>query len=89
MPRPRNYVARSPLMRKGGAHIESKTGKRVRERLALEDALDEWFDEEPDNNEEDNKGEQLAPLCFFTDNISEAITGISILYDLKKRSVLI
>lgn len=65
MPRPRNYVARSPLMRKGGAHIESKTGKRVRERLAVEDALEEWFDEDTDNYKEDEKGEQLAPLSFL------------------------
>lgn len=41
MPRSRNHAARSALLRKGGPHIKSKTGQRVRARLDLEDALDE------------------------------------------------
>ena len=72
MPRQRNYVARSPLMRKGGAHIKSKTGQRVRQRLLLEDTLDEWYENNEVNTQEDKNGEPMAPHdvlsreCFLT-----------------------
>lgn len=56
----RNPVARSPLLRKGGAHVESKTGQRVRARLATNTAIDEWLDErEQDDGSE--SGEPLLP----------------------------
>jgi len=42
----RNPVARSPLLRKGGAHVKSKTGQRVRARLTTYDAYNEWEGEE-------------------------------------------
>jgi len=70
MPRQRNYVARSPLMRKGGAHIKSKTGQRVRQRLRLEDTLDEWYENNEANTQENKNGEPVAPhdvlsrVCF-------------------------
>lgn len=42
----RNHAARSPQMRKGGAHTQSKTAKRVRERLDLELEVEEWLEED-------------------------------------------
>lgn len=48
MPKPRNYIARSPLMRKGGVHSESKSGQRAQSRHELDAAIDEWFDSPPD-----------------------------------------
>ncbi len=60
MPRERNYVARSPLLRKGGVHTESKTGSRVRQRLKVEDAVDEWY-ENTLIELEDNKEEEGSP----------------------------
>lgn len=35
VPKPRNPVARSPLLRKGGAHGKSRSAKRRAERIAL------------------------------------------------------
>ncbi len=67
MTRPRDWVARSPLMRKGGAHVKSKTGKRMRARLDLDDALCEWCEEDESDINEKKKtdGEPMAPrsLC--------------------------
>jgi len=74
MPRPRNPVARSPLLRKGGAHVKSKTGQRVRSRLSMEDAIDEWYETtESDINDKeqqegeacDNGGQAPRPLLDF------------------------
>ncbi len=42
---PRNPVARSPLLRKGGAHQETKTSQRRNARQALEGQLDDWREE--------------------------------------------
>jgi len=42
---PRNPVARSPLLRKGGAHQESKTNERRNARQALENQLEDWRDD--------------------------------------------
>ena len=39
---PRNPVARSPLLRKGGAHQGSKTAQRRIARRAMESLLDDW-----------------------------------------------
>ncbi len=41
----RNPVAQSPLLRKGGAHTESKTGQRVRDRMKVSSAIEEWLEE--------------------------------------------
>jgi len=42
---PRNPVARSPLLQKGGVHEESKTAKRQQNRQALNAQLDDWREE--------------------------------------------
>lgn len=60
----RNHAARSPLMRKGGVHVQSKSGKRVRERLATELEVEGWLGEIEDNLEE-NDGEHGLPFCFM------------------------
>jgi len=63
----RNHAARSPLMRKGGAHVQSKTGERVRERLDLEFEVEEWLDEisdEIDNDNEEKDGEHGFSIYF-------------------------
>lgn len=69
MPRQRDYVNRSALMRKGGPHIKSKTGQRVRARIELSEALYESeneFDEEHEfeTNKNEN-GEPEAPHSFM------------------------
>lgn len=42
---PRNPVARSPLLRKGGAHQETKTNQRRNARQALDGQLEGWREE--------------------------------------------
>lgn len=42
---PRNPVARSPLLRKGGAHQDTKTSQRRNARHALEGQLEDWREE--------------------------------------------
>ncbi len=42
---PRNPVARSPLLRKGGAHQESKTNQRRDARYVLNQQLEDWRDD--------------------------------------------
>jgi len=42
---PRNPVARSPLLRRGGVHEKSKTAKRQQSRQALNTQLDDWREE--------------------------------------------
>lgn len=61
MPRRRNPVALSPLLRKGGAHVKSKTGQRVRTRLATQNAIDEWREEYQDEEKEQQNGEHKLP----------------------------
>jgi len=39
---PRNPVARSPLLRRGGAHSQSKTSARRQVRDNIESQLDNW-----------------------------------------------
>jgi hypothetical protein len=40
----RNLAARSPLLHKGGVHVESGSSKRHLLERQLEDALDDWFE---------------------------------------------
>jgi len=56
-------VAQSPLLRKGGPHVKSETGQRVRERLSLNSAVDEWLEEleESSQNQEKDSGEPTLP----------------------------
>ncbi len=42
---PRNPVARSPLLRKSGAHQETKTSQRRNARYALNTQLEDWRDD--------------------------------------------
>lgn len=48
MPRPRNYVARNPLLRKGGAHERTRSSGRQREHLETRDLVDQWARGEED-----------------------------------------
>lgn len=45
----RNLAARSPLMRKGGAHERGKHAQRQDHRRELADALDEWREQTIDS----------------------------------------
>ena len=41
-PKPRNPVARSPLLRKGGAHQRSPSAGRQQSRREIDDLLEDW-----------------------------------------------
>lgn len=43
--KPRNPVAQSPLLRKGGVHEKSATAKRQQTREYLNRQLDDWQDD--------------------------------------------
>ena len=43
--RPRNPIALSPLLRKGGVHERSKTGVRAEAKQELQDELEFWQEE--------------------------------------------
>ncbi len=60
-------------MRKGGTHVKSKTGKRMRTRLDLDDALCEWYEEdESDVNEKGKANEEpSAPRSLYASLIVE------------------
>lgn len=45
IPRRRNPVARSPLLRKGGVHEKSKSAKRQQQKLSDNHLLDDWREE--------------------------------------------
>ncbi len=64
----RNPVAGSPLLRKGGPHVKSRTGQRVRARLLTNSAIDEWLEalEEDRNCGEQEKGERKLPDFFVS-----------------------
>lgn len=47
----RNTVARSPLLRKGGVHQKARSAERQRQRLQVEDAVDEWLEEQDSRRE--------------------------------------
>ena len=38
----RNSIARSPLLRKGGAHVKSKSSQRFANKKEVRKAMDEW-----------------------------------------------
>lgn len=38
----RNPVAQSPLLRKGGAHVQSKSGQRKRIKNQIKQELNDW-----------------------------------------------
>jgi len=47
--KPRNPVARSPLMKKGGVHEKSRSAERQREKDAVQSELDEWEEDKDDH----------------------------------------
>ena len=57
----RNPVARSPLLRKGGVHIISKTGQRHHSRLNTQQLVDE---EHEHHQEEKQNGEPKLPVLL-------------------------
>lgn len=59
----RNPIARSPLLRKGGVHIRSKSGQRMRNKLSTRSALNEWLKER--GNKHSLKREQKLPFLFY------------------------
>ena len=69
----RNPVARSPLLRKGGAHIQSKTGQRVKQRLSTYNIVKTWEEENELDKIEEENGEQSLP-DFFQDKTHLSIT---------------
>lgn len=42
----KNPVARSPLLRKGGAHVPSKSGQRGRMKCVMQQEIRDWKDEQ-------------------------------------------
>lgn len=74
MPVYRNLYVMHPLMRKGGAHIKSKSGQRNRDRCHLNDEVSEYLDEYYDLDDSDPEyagmtgemeGEHDAPSSFM------------------------
>ena len=60
MPERRNPVVRSAaILRKGGAHTKSVSGQRQRQRLRLDDAIDEWY-EDTDYSLKDDSPQELS-----------------------------
>lgn len=52
MPERRNPVVRAgAILRKGGAHTKSVSGQRHRQKLRVDDAIDDWY--EDINNQSD------------------------------------
>jgi len=73
MPIYRNPCATNPLLRKGGAHTQSKTGRRSRDHYDLLDEAAQCMeayirqrqtDNEAEGHSEKEKGEHDAPLSF-------------------------
>lgn len=60
--RPRNYVAMSPLLRKGGVHERSKSGARADKKHEMQDAISNWR-------------EALEEECLLTTNHSRIDSG--------------
>lgn len=40
--KPRNHVARNPLLRKGGPHVRAKSGERFASKRKVSKAVREW-----------------------------------------------
>jgi len=60
----RNPVARSPLLKKGGAHVQSKSGQRKRSKNALTKELNDYFKERPSQSAIKNQGDLRIALFF-------------------------
>ena len=73
----RNPVAQSPLLRKGGPHVQSKTGQRVRARLSTHSAVDEWLGEreKDEHNYKQQDGEPMLPdFLYASSAVAKEIT---------------
>jgi len=75
MPTNRNPCANNPLLRKGGAHIRSKTAQRSRDHYDLmeeaAECLEAYYAQRnaeivSGDQEEKVKGEQDAPFSFYS-----------------------
>jgi hypothetical protein len=57
MLRPRNFVARSPLLCKGGVHERSQSGKRQQQKQAMEQEINDIkiLDEEQEDRQRLNR----------------------------------
>ena len=49
MAKKRNPIARDPILRKGGAHFNSKSGQRRNRKHTLMDEIEAYFDERRDS----------------------------------------
>jgi hypothetical protein len=67
MLRPRNFIARSPLLRKGGAHQRSQSGKRREHKESVEQALMDWQEQ----SKEDDIQREREPKCVETQTRSD------------------
>ena len=59
--KPRNPVARSPLLRKGGAHRKSRSAERMRSKRELMEEAEASRDEDPDRNAGTETGPGAGP----------------------------
>ncbi len=71
----RNPYACHPLLRKGGAHIESKSARRSRDRQSLLDDVYECLEEREFDIEKQRRKEKDSPSCFF---MSLIISGLDV-----------
>lgn len=85
----RNPVAQSPLLRKGGAHTQSRTGQRVRSRVSVSSAIEDWQNEiEVNDSLNTNKESENSPYLIATNNFSSlfynSLPALSIAVNLNK-----
>lgn len=59
--KPRNPVARSPLLRKGGAHRKSRSAERMRSKRELKDEAEASRDRDPDVDSGTETGPGAGP----------------------------
>jgi len=50
--KPRNPVARSPIMKKGGVHQKSRSSERRQEKESVDDELNEWEESRHDEKQD-------------------------------------
>lgn len=88
MAKPRNFMRRSPLLRKGGIHVKSKTGQRVQSRLSVEEAIEEGYDstENEKNSIEKKAKEPKAPFLFLDD--LESVWGTNIISAVEHKKIM-
>ena len=50
--KPRNPVARSPIMKKGGVHQKSRSSERRQKNEVIDDELQEWKEDKHDSGKD-------------------------------------